>query len=330
MLDNDSDILVLCEGPQGSNLASVYSYNIDNPNDYGKMFSSEQVIGDTGNDFIRFGDTLAITFSGSSSVGLFSISGDSLFYYIDLPGRATPRSIAKSQNQLYVTDLYEDQVWLIDLETKQVITTVSVGPSPEGIAYYNSKLIVANSGLGQIRSDEEGAGTIDIIDLKNSFLTRYSVGVNPEKVLVDEQNNRIYISYLSYYWLKNGAPNDSTFLGGIVEYSYPEFVELRKWRTTPIDFVLDNSSSNMFIITDIGLSSLDMLTPGSEITELATNGSDNWYSLYLDEDNNNLWIGNSKDYLSRGTIEIFSLNSSVFTGSIPTGFLPAKIIGIDQ
>ena len=211
-------VFVLNEGGMGSNNASLDFLRISDGNYITGAFkkmnpSVEAGLGDVGNDIAVHGDEVWIVVNNSGLVEVISAKDETEIATIQVP---TPRNIAFDDKYAYVTSWAgayaswtspEDfknpkgQVYKIDLSTKKVAGTVEVGYQPEGIAYYDGKLYVANSGgvSSQLPPNYAYDNTVSVIDAKSFKVTQtVEVQVNLKNVFADGKGN-IYVTTLGNY-----------------------------------------------------------------------------------------------------------------------------------
>ena len=211
-------LFVLNEGGMGSNNASLDFLRVSDGNYITGAFkkmnpSVEAGLGDVGNDIAIHGDEAWIVVNNSGLVEVISAKDETEITTIQIP---TPRNIAFDDRYAYVTSWAgaylswtspEDsknpkgQVYKIDLSTKKVAGTVEVGYQPEGIAYYDGKLYVANSGgvSSQLAPNYAYDNTVSIIDTKSFKVTQtLEVQVNLKNVYSDGKGN-IYVTTLGNY-----------------------------------------------------------------------------------------------------------------------------------
>ncbi|HEY9084027.1 MAG TPA: YncE family protein [Vicingaceae bacterium] len=89
-------------------------------------------------------------------------------------------------NQLYVVNLFSNDVTVIDTETEDVSTTLAVGTAPLGVGIHpiNGEIYVANS------SDN----TVSVFDVTNNLLTTIAaVGTTPVSVTYHPVNDEMYV-----------------------------------------------------------------------------------------------------------------------------------------
>ena len=122
-------------------------------------------LGDTGNDILQVNDTLiAISVNWSNIIQYIHPDGTAIAATENIPNNR--RLATDHKGYLYVTS-YADKGYVakIDLNTKQVVDTCHVGYEPEGIAYYDGRLYVANTGGYSTQTQDHGyEQTISVVD----------------------------------------------------------------------------------------------------------------------------------------------------------------------
>ena len=219
-------VFLLNEGQMGSNNASLDFIRISDGNYITGAFKKMNPdvgagLGDVANDVAVHGDELWIVVNNSGIVEVVSAKDETEIAAITVP---TPRNIAFDDTYAYVTSWagayvtgsYDEnwvyvvtdsknpkgQVYRIDLKTKKVAGSVEVGYQPEGIACYDGKLYVANSGgiSSQLPPTYSYDNTVSIIDTKTFKVTEIvEVEVNLKNVYSDGRGN-IYVTLLGDYW----------------------------------------------------------------------------------------------------------------------------------
>lgn len=213
-------VFVLNEGGMGSNNSTLDLLRMEDgnyiTNAFGKMNPDVAGgLGDVGNDLIIIDKQVWIVVNNSGIVEVISAEDETEIAAIQVP---TPRNIACDGTYAYVTSWagayakYDDnnvitdysnpkgQVYRINLSTKTVEGSVEVGYQPEGIAYQDGKLYVANSGGISSQITWTYDNTVSIIDTKTFTVTKtLEVGLNPKTVLADGNGN-VYVTILGDYW----------------------------------------------------------------------------------------------------------------------------------
>ncbi|MBQ1649005.1 MAG: hypothetical protein II047_11225, partial [Bacteroidales bacterium] len=219
-------IFVLNEGGMGSNNASLDFLRISDGKYVTGAFKKMNPeigagLGDVGNDIAINGDEVWIIVNNSGLVEVISAIDETEITAIAVP---TPRNIAFDSNNAYVTSWagayangtydangnfsitdsknIKGQVYRIDLKTKAVTGSIEVGYQPEGIACYNGKIYVANSGgiSCQLPPDYSYDNTVSIIDAASWKVTQtVPVEVNLKNVYSDGKGV-IYVTSMGDYW----------------------------------------------------------------------------------------------------------------------------------
>ena len=174
-------------------------------------------LGDVGNDIAIHGKEAWIVVNNSGIVEVISAEDETEIATVTIP---TPRNIAFDDNYAYVTSWAgayitygadysitdsknpKGQVYRINLKTKKAEGSVEVGYQPEGIAYYNGKLYVANSGgiSSQLPPTYAYDNTVSIIDAASFKVEKtVEVQVNLKNVYSDGKGN-IYVTTLGNYF----------------------------------------------------------------------------------------------------------------------------------
>ena len=227
--ENFQGVFQLNEGQMGTNSASLDFLRFANGHYSRDVFRPDggASLGDVANDVAIIGDEVWMVINNSGIVQVISKTDCSEIAAIQVP---MPRNIAFDDTYAYVTswagayaqynedysqiisyDNPKGKVYRINLNTKQLDgEPVEVGYQPEGIAYCDGKLYVANSGgvAWQLPPDYQYGKTVSVIktDTFNSVETNIEVGVNPKNVIAGG-SNRIFVTSLGDY----GANHSSLY-----------------------------------------------------------------------------------------------------------------------
>lgn len=307
-----TSLFVLCEGLWGSDNASLGYIDLVNgankANFYSYMNPGKR-LGDLAMDMAVIDDTAYITVSTSSSVEAFRISTGKYVGRIVFPANYMPRKIAiVNDSSAFVTMLFQHCIMEFNPKTFELKPDfIATGPYPEGIAYCNNYLFVANSGYGDFHFDMPKAGTISVISIaERKEIANMVCGNNSIEVCSDKLNNKIYAAYYNLPSLKDS-------LGGIVEYDALSFKQTRQWRLRAAKLCLDNSSAALYFINGntehpggVRVLNLNENNPEPKIL-IDNNTKDIWYSLLVA--NNSIWVGNAGQFQTDGIINSYSSKS---------------------
>lgn len=158
-------LIVLCEGLWGMD-NSVMAY-LDNgvlTDQWFRKNNPGQRLGDTGNDIILVNDTLiAVSVNWSNIIQYLRPDGRAVAATENIPNNR--RLATDGQGHLFCTS-YADQGYVakVDVRTKQIVDTCRVGREPEGIAYFQGRLFVANTGGYAPQYGGNYESTVSVID----------------------------------------------------------------------------------------------------------------------------------------------------------------------
>jgi len=281
-------------------------------------------LGDVGNDIVVIGDEVWMAINNSGIIEIVSAKDESEVAVIQVPA---PRNIAFDGSYAYVTSWagayanygadysisdYKNpkgQVYRINLGTKKLEGSVEVGYQPEGIACYNGKLYVANSGgiASQLPPDYAYDNTVSIIDTKSFKVTKtIDVQINLKGVYSDGKGN-IYVTTLGDYWsihsgvymidasdnvkhvsdyVSVAAMNGDTLYGVGTEDEWDWSGAPKTWKA----FICKSGTRTSYDVSYSG----------------------NPYSLIAISDDAFL-VGDAGDYFNPGTVSLFNKNGKVWT-----------------
>lgn len=206
-------VFLLNEGAMGSNDASLDFLRLSDGTYVSGAFKKMNPdvaggLGDTGNDIAIHGDEVWMVINNSGIVEVISAQDETEIAAITVP---TPRNIAFDNKYAYVsswsgafyggTENPLGRVYRISLASRKVEGSVEVGHQPEGLACYDGKLFVANSGgVGsQLPPDYAYDRTVSIIDTKTFQVTKtIDVQLNLKDVYSDGKGN-IYVTSLGNF-----------------------------------------------------------------------------------------------------------------------------------
>lgn len=163
----DSDrLIILCEGLWGMDNASLAL--LDHGVLTSRWFQQQNPgrhLGDTGNDILQVNDTLiAISVNWSNIIQYIRPNGTAIAATENIPNNR--RLATDNRGYLYVTS-YANKGYVakIDIRSKQIVDTCHVGYEPEGIAYYDGRLYIANTGGYATQTKDHGyEQTISVVD----------------------------------------------------------------------------------------------------------------------------------------------------------------------
>lgn len=158
-------LIIVCEGLWGMDNATMSYLNEGvMTNLWFRAQNPGMKLGDTANDIVLVNDTLiAISVNWSNIIQYIHPDGTAIAATEDIPNNR--RLATDGVRYLYCTSYANDgYVAKIDIATKQIVDTCSVGYEPEGIAYYDGRLYVANTGGYAFQTEHDYESTVSVID----------------------------------------------------------------------------------------------------------------------------------------------------------------------
>ena len=302
---------ILCEGlyQMDNSLLSRYDFETNSSkSDYFSYINPLLRIGDTANDILIYKDLGFIAVTVSNYIQVFEIATGKSLGQIFFNKEMGPRKICIINDSVgYVTNLYQNSITKFNYKTLSTIKEIPVGPFPEGIAKAGNFIFVANSGFGDYYKNLPKSGTISVINVdtdKEALVIDNTP--NAVKLITNKSGSKLYIGCYTLF-------SESENQGFVIEYDLVKNEETRRWKLDNISFCLSNSDDVLFVLNKQGVYQLELselnTTPYLLIENLKRN--ENWYSIAFRNDE--LWIGNAKNYQINGEVIVFK---DIF--SIPT------------
>ena len=345
-------LFVLNEGGYGSNNSSLDFLRFTDGNYVRGAFRKMNPdvaggLGDVGNDIVVNGNELWIAVNNSGIVEVVSAEDERELAATQVP---TPRNIAFDDKYAYVTSWSgafasstdysnpKGHVYRIDLATKKVEGSVEVGYQPEGIAYYDGKLYVANSGgiSSQLPPAYAYDKTVSIIDVSSFKLVQtVEVAVNLKSVYSDG-NGAIYVTsmgnffdvHTGLYCLLASDPSKPMAVGG--QPLKPEAVHVScscisdgtvYCIGTADEY--DWKASHTYYLWSCKLNENSKDSFRVDLYPQTFTGVP--YGMYLLSDNSNnkcLVLGDAGDYFNPGTVSAYDLANETKLWSVTAGVCP--------
>lgn len=310
------DMLVLCEGVYGFDNASLWGIGKSQSAD---VFSCKngRKLGDTANDLIKISDSMSIIIvSTSNEIIKISHKGEILAsFQVKGPGHFLKKACTINDSLIAITDLYGDKVYIFNHVAMSLDSLNSTNLcAPDGIAFGEGHLVIANSGYGVFRKDELHASTITIYDVNSKNSRFVKTGINPQSITYDQSAKRWMIQYAHLTTMP-----DST--GGLLVLNQA-FTELYHLRGQYMGMQVRKQE---YLYALCGKSIIRINDSGSVIDTVLVNGNRNqWYKIGLIQ--NRLYICNARNYTLPGSILVLNDQSTVIEQEISVGINPTIVI----
>jgi YVTN family beta-propeller protein len=232
-----------------------------------------------------------------------------------MPAGASPRYLVIAGSKGFVTALFKNLVYVVDMNSFTIIDSVAVGANPEEIIVHQNKIYVANSGFGN-------GNTVTVISATNlNPVKTITVGDNPQFLRVDGIGNIHVLCGGAYNDFND--PNDDT-PGGIwlVDPSTDTVVDslVLPAGTHPSDLAIGSGEVGYFI-NGSAIASYNTMTLALMNSTLI-NGF--FYAMNINTKTNELFVTDAKDFVSPGELIIFDTNG-VEKARYTTGVIPGHV-----
>lgn len=147
-------------------------------------------------------DTMAyVIVSGTNEIQIINLNSENTVGWVvfDTPG-SNPYWMAFLNDQyVYVTLMIDNSLAKVDVNSSQVVGTVPVGQSPEGILMFDGKAYIAITAY-DYSSYSWGQGKVAVYDTEgDTVVAEIMVGKNPQFLDFDNQG-RIHVVCTGNYW----------------------------------------------------------------------------------------------------------------------------------
>lgn len=315
---------VLCEGVWRQDNATL-CYIGDNGvrvGDVVRAVNTDLRLGDTGSDLLIRGDTMWVVVSTSRSIEMFHRRSGLWLGRLRFDDLREPYKMAFVNDSVAVCTFLNDAS-IAEFNARRLSVRVAradVGPAPEGIAVVGGRIYVANSGLGDLRKGEKGAGTVAVLDASDLAVVDTIADLpNVQSIIADPRASRIWVTYRSY-------PSQPDVPGGIVAYDLTQRRIASRYQFSSVKGAcIDQRSGTVYVMHGEGISAIRssvvstvMKRPDSEV----------WYGLGFDARTSRLLIGNARTYVTSGELVIADTTGVVIRRH-EVGINPSVIVAAD-
>src|ERR1017187_113400 len=245
--------------------------------------------------------TVAIlTLGMASAVSTHAASSEPLVLESKIPlddvrGRIDHLTIDLARNRLYVAELGNDSVGVLDLQERRVLKTLTGLREAQGIGYVTATdtLYVANAGDGSVRlfqgPDLTPVGTIDL-------------GDDADNVRVDRKSNRVWVGYGS------GAL-------GVIDSVTRRKIASISLKAHPESFQFDESSRRIFVnVPDAHEIAVVDVNTGKQTESWLSHDLSGNFPLAIDESRQQVLVV----FRSPPTLEVFAMLGGTANGAVDT------------
>ncbi len=312
-------VYIVNEGNFGKANATLSYLNVNENEVYNEIYkkTNGEGLGDVAQSMTIVDSLGYIVVNNSDKIVIISLNTWKKKGVIELPAGSSPRYMqVGDDNRAYVTNLYTNNVAIIDLSDNSIRGYIAVGNNPEQMGKAEGKVYVANSGFGS-------GNTVSVINISdNSLIKTLTVGDNPRFIQVSSQGE-IHILCSGSYGDWND-PNDDTD-GGVyvVDPNSDTVVDTLIIKGHPSALALNGHSSGYYLSNGY-IVSYDTETRQT-LNDTLIRGY--FYQLAVDKSNDLIFALDAKDFQQNGELRIYDSKGELkysYTMSIIPGFAAFK------
>lgn len=302
-----SGVYILNEGTYNEDNASFSFFDLKSKKMQNNVFATANPtmkLGNGGNDMGVYGSKIYIAMNGSNKLEIANAVDGKSLKTIQI---TEPSYIAFHGKHAFVTS-YTNKVFVIDTASMAVVKEINVGKTPEQMAVSGDFVFVTNSGWKDGFFGGKFDNTVSVIDAKSLTKTR--------DIIVEENVNQIEADNKGFVYVLN-AP---------ISFVWPTIVTPARFhvintKTLKVEKSLDISASSMsikdntaYLINDTygngAVSFVELNLTSFEVTKKneLLKGIQNPYSLAVDPDSGDIWIGDGMGYGDNGKVFRFIKN----------------------
>lgn len=322
-------IYVLSEGTFGGNNSKLAFRESSSTTVYPDFFSQQNPaqtggLGDTGNDMIIYGGKVYIVMNNSANVTVLNAANGNFIARISfLNGTVNknPRYAVGAAGKVFVTS-YDNTVSVIDTTTLTITGSITVGSNPEHIIVSGNKLYVANSGgLNYPNVDS----TVSVINLATLIEERkVAVGLNPQRLATNTAGD-IWVTGYGDAFAAVPIPAFVKVIDGSTHQVVQGLPDTLRFDHVRIfenhAFLFNNYGGGIVKLVDANTMNVirdNFITDGTAVS--------NVYAVDIDEQNGDVFICDSKDFISAGEVFCFDKEGrKKYSFSVSPGINPNKI-----
>jgi hypothetical protein len=303
----DQGVYVLNEGNFGSANAGLDFYNMNTDNYYRDVFkiANNSILGDVAQDILLDGTTQTMFISVNNSSRLYVLNLYDLKIKMMFTGITSPRYIANPGNGfLYVTDIYANGIWKLDLSNGTVVKKIPVSGWSEAVLVENDHLWVS-------RPSEN---YINILDLSSDTWID-SIAVEKGVTALARFDSDIWA--LSGGGILDPGPSVLYRISGSglnIKQSWP-LLSQGAYRLT--------AGSRLYFLLGGSVYVMDN-TLTAPVPLIQSPAGKNYYGLGYNSSRQYILALDAGDYVRRGTVDVYN-ESGELLQSVESGYIPSKI-----
>lgn len=237
-----------------------------------------------------------------------------------IKGFNSPRSIIKvDQTTAFVTDLYANQIYVVNLVTNTISDSIQTGKYTESMVLVNGKVYVTLPSVwGSYNSDQ----LLEIDPASKKINRQLTVGLNPYQMISD-QNGNLWVFCMGDAW---AAPAVTASIHRINPTTTDRSaIDLSGLPVAYSGTMALNKTDKKIYFLYGDLYQIDISGSQYPVTKLAAFNGRTTYGLGYDVTNDHIYLSDVKDYNQNGSILKYSTDGKQL-GEFSAGVIPSKFI----
>ncbi|MDR2810747.1 MAG: hypothetical protein LBB84_09390 [Tannerellaceae bacterium] len=299
---------ILNRGAYQAGNASLAYYNLALgemiPNVYQTV--NKKALGDSAEQALIYGSKMYITVTTSNRLAILDETGEEIAGIQPTTDGSngkepqSPRGLAAYNGKVYVSYYDGHSVAVLDTASLEIENTVTVGRYPEALAIAGGKLYVANS--GGLDYDGMGYGhTVSVIDLETFTVEKeIEVALNPTRLAADSEGDVYVISMGNYGDVPNTLQRIDAASGEVTEMGKGSLFSLANDKLYVIyaSWGDPNVSYKKYNALTETVESENFIAGATTFAAIS--------ALGVDPIGGDIYIADAEDFVSTGTLYIFS------------------------
>lgn len=316
-------LLVMNNGNLNGNDANICLYNLDTEALMTNVFQTVNgmQLGDVAQDIALVGQNIYIAVNNSQVIFVTDrlLQVKRQIVARDGERALSPRSLVAVGDKVYAT-YYEGFVGEISPADDYRVRITPVGNSPEGIAYADGRLYVANSG-GALYPDFEN--TVSVVDVKEFRETeRFVVNENPKTIVPNAEGTMLYVSSIGNY---GDVPAKLQSVDIARNYAVSDLAY------TEVKDIVAGDADNLYVVTGgynenwqiAGTVNIYDMRARKEMGKLTDETISNYYSISY---TGGLVVVGASDYVTNGDIFVYDTRGTLLKKFDSNGLNPQKAL----
>ncbi len=302
-------VFITNEGNFNSGNASVTFYDLETQAVQEKIFetANNQSLGDVLQSMTVIEDKAYLVLNNSQKVEVVNLNDFSSVGTIgDL---ITPRYLTPvNETTAYVSDIFGAAISVVDLTSQQEMAKIPFGSASEEMVKISNEMFVAQPSLSI--NTKKSSNQIFVINTNtNQVMDSIQVGYNPSEIEVDA-NNKLWV-------ICNGERNfgQPDKLGGLYKVNpNTREVELAlPFTDSPVSFaprLVMNGEKDKLYFLKLDVFELSIDATALPTTPIIPANDREIYGIGVNPSNGNIYIGESGNFVQRGTVTIHDSNGN--------------------